>query len=459
MYFVAKLARNIGVTMKLKCFLGLVFFCNLSLATNDTELYSRSADEYNVAFRALLRTKWKSIEQISVLSASQKKEFEEYTLRPTVKYIFGPLTNRSLGGEQKGSQLTILWSEAAMDHGVVAVPYNYSGQWLVNKKAVANGDIAVPIPFDLDGLITPRWKNCTDSAPEHQDYSWYWYFWDPSRYGCDHQEGVQYQVITPQLVKKTEQTVVSYPEYKAMIQGNTIRMTFAFGYVEDNYSPDPFTDRDMGMDQFRSFLAMVRKDTGIYNPRQSEILEREYLGSSNDSRKIGMRFQFEKRGVLFDIKVVAAASIDQMEIFTKSFSHDHDAFFGWFGHSRVGNGFDADKFARLTRQSPSFYTLTPNYQMIYWAGCNSYSYYTKPFFDFKANLIPQDVKGTKSLDIISNGLPSYFSLNAANAEVLLDVVVNFDRNATYQEIVNRIERQSNASGIYVLANVLGDEDN
>ena len=51
------------------------------------------------------------------------------------------------------------------------------------------------------------------------------------------------------------------------------------------------------------------------------------------------------------INVVAAAGIDQMELFARSFAHDHDGFFGWFGHSRVGSGFDAERFWQVHRST------------------------------------------------------------------------------------------------------------
>lgn len=229
------------------------------------------------------------------------------------------------------------------------------------------------------------------------------YYWDPARNGCDHKLGTHFQIVKPQLKSKTPQTSVSYPEYNKMIRNKKVTLTFGFGYVDDPADPLPFSDADYGMTEFRSFLGMVRNDLRLYHFRETEILESEYLGGCRPERRIGSRFEFEKQGLNFEVKVVASGSV----------------------HAK-----------NFLRTAPSDR-----------AGCNSYSYYTKPFFDFKANLIPQDVSGTKGLDIISNVLPSYFSLNADNAAVLL------------KAIVNRIEQQSNASGISVLVNVLGDEDN
>lgn len=444
--------------MRLFVFIPLLLFSLAASAALNTELYSKSAEEYKVSYEAVVKTEFKTLDQVKNFSKYQKQEFEEYVIKPTTKFVFGPLTHRSLGGEQKGYSYNVNWEKAYIDTGFVYIPYQYNGLWLVNKT-VSGKSFQLPLPLHYKSVRTQQWKNCTDSIPEHQDIESYWYYWDPTRPGCDNKLTQHYQIIDIQLLEKTQQTKASYPEYEKMKRNNTVKLSFGFGYVEDETNPQPFSDTDYGMQQMRSFVTMARNRLRVYNFKETDILEKEYLGSQVDNRKIGTLFSFTKNGIAYEVKIIAAGSIDQMELFAKSFSHDHDAFFGWFGHSRVGNGFDAYKFASLMRQDKQFYSLTPDYQLVYWAGCNSYSYYTKPFFDFKSNLLSGDVKGTKSLDIISNGLPSYFSLNAANADVLLAAITDLEKRMSYQEIIDRIERQSNQTGIYVLANVLGDEDN
>ena len=108
----------------------------------------------------------------------------------------------------------------------------------------------------------------------------------------------------------------------------------------------------------------------------------------------------------------------------------------------------------------NYYSVSPNYQMVYWGGCNSYSYYTLPFFDFKAHIANGlDPYGTKGLDIIANGLPSYFNLNADNGAIVLKHLLNWNNRPSYQTIVNELEARANANGVDVLVAVLGDEDN
>lgn len=95
---------------------------------------------------------------------------------------------------------------------------------------------------------------------------------------------------------------------------------------------------------------------------------------------MGHRFVGTKSGVSIKIDIVAAADVDQMEIFSRSFARSHDSFFGWFGHSRLGWGFDSDNLVYNLKIHPQIYSISRQYQLVYWAGCNNYSYYTLPFF-------------------------------------------------------------------------------
>jgi hypothetical protein len=430
----------------------------LAQTNSDQEFYAKAGDEYIVEFRAEVRGDFNSVEQIKELSQARRIEFIETTLKPTIKFLFGPMTHRQWGGEQKGYSVDVEWDNAELRNGAVFIPYSYRGQWLINKNVAQKKIFDLPLPYNLNSLRTPEWLQCTDSDPEHATWSFFWYFWDPSRSGCDHKEYKHYQTIKPVIVEKTTQTIASYPEYENMLSDGVITMTFGLGYVEDPADPKPFEDADYGMYEFRRLISWVKSYAG---PQAVElpILQSEYPGYTKVPNRIGTRFQFERNGVNFDIKIVSSGRVDQMELFAKSFAADHDDYFGWFGHSRVGSGFDAGQFNMMLRTRPNVYSISRNYQMIYWAGCNSYSYYTKPFFDFKVDLKENDPQGTKKLDIISNALPSFFSLNARNAMVLVRALTNPLAPMSYQRIIDEIETQSNMMGIDVLVNVLGDEDN
>lgn len=419
--------------------------------------HSAEGRERVVTFDGRFRSGLTNLEAVAAMDESQKLAFRRDQIEPVLKFLFGPLTRRNMASPQRGMEVKVAWERAALMNGRVELPYEYRGLWIVDKDLPAA--FPLPVPLAREGLKSPRWKSCTDSDPEHQTDWFYWYFWDPARYGCDHKEGVQYQVVSVRLGEETQNQSDTYPEYKRLVRDGRMQLTFAFGYVKDPSDPQPETDFDSGILEYRDFVARVRKDFGA-SFRETKILQKEYRGARDPAKVIGRRFEGSLRGMRITLNVVAAAGVDQMELFAKSFAHDHDGFFGWFGHSRVGSGFDAEQFWQMKLRNPEYYSVSTDYQIVYWGGCNSYSYYTLPFFEFKeqaANGL--DPGGTKGLDIIANGLPSYFHFNADNAEIALRHLLAWEARASYQTIIGELEARAQREGVDVLVAVLGDEDN
>lgn len=422
---------------------------------NSNQFYSKSGQEFKVQFQALHQSSATSLDQLT-------SELVNYEIKQTIRFLAGPLTVRNIAGIQRNESILPALDKAYVKNNHVLVPYTYSGVWLIQHEAIAAGYLKIPVPYSVNDLKSTNWQKCTDtSSEEHSTWSFFWYFWDPSRPGCDHKEGTQYQEVNIVLGAETKSTTKSYPEYKNLIHIKngvpTLAMTFAFGYVEDANEPNPYKDSDPGMSEFRRFHGVVQKKMAALGFKEKDILQSDMTVGAT---KIGTTFFGLKDGVQVEVSVVAAAGVDQMDIFATSYAKNHDGFFAWFGHSRVGSGFDAEQFKDRLRYSPDKFSVTSDYQLIYWSGCNSYAYYTLPFFKLKADLNPAaDPNGTKNLDIISDGLPTYFSFNSFNAQVLLKALLSWQNPTSYQSIVNDLENYASGSGSTVLVNVLGDEDN
>ncbi len=422
--------------------------------------FSDLANEYQLSFDFVFRTEFKDISSIQRMSESAKQEYKQTYILSTLQYIYGPVTRLGIGNPQRGWNVIVDWQHPQLIQGRVYLPYHYSATWIIRKTDAKPSSLRVPVPYTAGDLMTPQWLKCTDSDPDHQTLSMYWYFWDPRRPGCDQKEGREFSYVQMHLVSQTKSTIETYPEYSRMIRNvngkKQISFTFAFGYALDTEKFWPDEDRDPGMLQYQDFIRYIRAVIGR-GYQETPILEKEYPSAFDPEKVMGHRFKIQKSGVEVVINVIAAGDIDQMIIFAQSFAHDHDGFFGWFGHSRVGSGFDADWMAYRLRTRPDYYSIRSDYQLVYWAGCNSYSYYTTPFFLLKST--PQDPNGTKGLDIISNGMPSLFILNSPNAKIVFNALWNFDRPTSYQTLVTRIEDEAASYGTQVLVNVLGDEDN
>lgn len=444
----------------------LLLFLGLSACTSDLtpsridflegqrKLYSLTGQERRVQFKALYRSTAKVREELN------SRELI-YKIQDTTQFLFGPLTYRDLGGVQKGEKINLHLDEAFVENQRVMIPYTYEATWMIHRSVGGQNSLRLPLPYSVPDLKTAQWQNCTDPGEDHNTWSFFWYFWEPQRQGCDHRLNVHYQEIEVLLQDETPQTKTSYPEYVRMIRHKngvpTLSMTFAFGYVEDLSKPNPFKDSDFGMRQFQRFYRDTKDQLLAQGFAERPILQQEI---TQGTTAIGAQFTGYKQGVRLEISVVAAAGVDQMDLFAHSYARNHEAFFGWFGHSRVGSGFDARIFEYKLHSDPQRFSLTKDYQLVYWAGCNSYSYYTLPFFALKSELDPEsDPQGTRNLDLISNTLPSLFAFNAANAQVLREALIHWDQPTSYQSILQDIENTAASWEKDVIVNVLGDEDN
>ncbi len=432
---------------------------------NISKFYSTTGTETEVEFTAVFKTTDYSLEAIQTMNDDDRKRFKTDYIKPTIKYLFGPLTNAELGGMRTEMNVVVAWDQAFQEKKQVVIPYKYNGIWIVSNKLMKNTKtVTLPLPYNAAQLYTKNWLSCTDSDPEHQTRSFFWYFWDPKRTDCDHVLDQDYQMIDLKFVSNTENTIETYPEYKKLIQSrgikNNFQMTYAFGYVSDVADANPDIDNDYGMQEYRKFIKFMDRENAELKFVKSAIYQKEYLNPRYPNKQIGYRYSGVLNKVQIEIKVVTSANIDQMELFAQSYAHDHDGYFSWFGHSRVGSGFDAEQFDSMLKYNPEYYSLSSQYQLVYWAGCNSYSYYTQPFFKQKSKLDAiNDPSGSKNLDIIANGLPSLFSFNADNAIIMHKALMNWENPTSYQKIVSTLEKRAARSYTLVLVNILGEEDN
>lgn len=428
--------------------------------------HSFAGVESQVSFEAVYLTKKSQAEKLLRIENIETRNGTFFKLtRGVLPFLMGPAIHRGVGGPKRNETITANWDSVKITGDNAYITYKYEGTWLLNKKVAKKESFELPIPLNQDVVFTKNWKACGDSEPEHQTTSFFWYFWDPKRIGCEHKVDVEFQLVHIKLGLKTTNEVETYPEYERLVRvingKKTITMTFAFGYVEEAADPNPVTDEDTGVQQYRLFLSYVKGELPGFVERP--IKKDEYASDdesfAGSQSIIGHEFSGLIGDVNYKIKVVVNAGIDQMTLFAKSFAQDHDGFFAWFGHSRVGSGFDAAQFQSILKNNHELFSITNQYQIVYWGGCNSYTYYTLPFFKFKSDLNPiEDPNGTRNLDIISNGMPSYFNLNSSNAGVVLRALLKWPKEkVTYQAMIKEIEKQS--WGDIILTNVLGDEDN
>lgn len=421
---------------------------------NEAGFYAREGREAKVVFYGVFISPFKTVEEFQSDLKGNTVSLELWTIPRAMRFLIGPLSYRKIGMVRDFTIQVDPHSAYMTRSGTVGVHYKYEGTWLLNNS-INQGSFQLPVPFNLDLLKTEKWLLCTDQSPQHQNDAFYFYYWDPSRKNCDQKERAHYKMATV-VYQDIDNQKKSYPEYDKLInsgnQKNNLQMTFAFGYMAARENADPYTDNDGNMNNFRTFLGKVRELAKTLSLEETPIFQSEYLNPLRPEVQIGSRFVGSKNGVRLEIKVVADADVEAMDLFAKSYAHDHDAFFGWFGHSRVGSQTDINNFRFKLDSDPEFYQISRQYQIIYWGGCTSYAYYVKGLAEMKEN-------GTKGLDLVTTGFSSLFTPFPDNAKIWMDVLTNWEKPTSYQKIVSDLEQTSTKLNRALIVNVIGDEDN
>jgi hypothetical protein len=121
------------------------------------------------------------------------------------------------------------------------------------------------------------------------------------------------------------------------------------------------------------------------------------------------------------------------------------------GHSGLGGHLDLAGIESM--RGFRFAPAKNRYQVYFFNSCSSYTYYNDMYFSRKRT--QKDEDGTKNLDIMTNGLATYFStIQDANGALIkaIDTWASSGKWTSYQELAKQIDSDN-------LFGVNGDEDN
>jgi hypothetical protein len=112
------------------------------------------------------------------------------------------------------------------------------------------------------------------------------------------------------------------------------------------------------------------------------------------------------------------------------------------GHSGLGGNLDLESLPKINFNKKK-------YQIYFFNGCSSYPYFNGAFFAAKG--------GTKYLDVVTSGLPTFADTAGPNVMAFLDNFIK-GKSLSYQTILRGLEVSNEDYGTY-LTGVNGDEDN
>ena len=431
-------------------------FClAFATAVSDPDpFYGKQASEAVLSFDYTVRFRSKN----SPTEKKMKQEIEDQVL-----HLFGPMgVSEHPAVPKTDHQLTrIQLVENNRASHTREVSYHYEGHILI--KNGADGDYSIFLPIDPDkiysaGIVKVKGRKtypCT--SDEYQTKGDFWYFWNPLQKGCPLEQGVDYDKVTAHL-KLLPPTRATYPRYPELIdkkdkKTGIIRFDILIGMDDENNGRDPFQTEDFAGDTFQASHFRLL-EMGFTVRRWSD---EEILGVTRKPKgELPYVEEFEKQTRLAKIVVRLFFGPSDIQEDSRAFHHfyrdalENASVLIYDGHSGLGDFLDLPAIEKAERFKIQ---LKQGYQIYFFNSCSSYPYYNEMYFSRKAR--GDDPKGTKKLNIITNGLSTGF-IASEDSDLMLVRAVDDWANArnvwTYQRIIDEIDSDN-------LAAVNGDEDN
>jgi len=305
------------------------------------------------------------------------------------------------------------------------IRYKATGEILVHKK-VANvllrsGGVEIPLPANLDEFYD---ETCTDAHYNSVDD--FWYFHDVYRRGCEYLSRPPYAAPTFfKIVGKAKQPKDLAVRLDLLRgsngNGKTFRMDVIHGFDESGWDPE-----DNGRREFARFHDYLT-ESGFSKESESRHFNRPLWVFKKTMELAGQSVDVEIHSLL-----VNSSADSRTVTFAKFFREaveEADVIF-YAGHSGLGGNLDIQL---LEDKVGGFKFDKRKRQIFYFDSCASYSYYLDHF---------RKEKTEKSIDVISNGLSSYFETGSATLQTFVEEILDPKvEDKTWSEVLSAVEAQ------------------
>jgi hypothetical protein len=259
----------------------------------------------------------------------------------------------------------------------------------------------------------------------------FWHDWNPLAQGCT-TDAADVTKTTARVTKDKTVTTGKYPEYDQAWADGELDAVAIFG------ESDAGAAGDEGVAQFESFLAKAKDalpgSTLTENAKSDSIVRNVTIKASVAGKPV--KVDIVLIGTLYEAGPDFDAWYDPL-------SQKADMVI-YNGHSELSKNTNA-----LARKGK---VDAKKYQIFFFDSCDTYAYLDTSLSDRRASANPDDPKGTKYLDVVTNVLPSYFVNYAASSLSLFTALVHKDQPKTYNEILSEMPSDQ-------VVVITGEEDN
>lgn len=374
-----------------------------------------------------------------------------------LQHMFGAMEANIVKAVPRGSHTVTINSITKQDIKKYLVSYSYEGTVVLHNSA---GPVySFNLPNDPKAIYTAAMVGehnpCTDE--HYQSEGDFWYFWNPKNSGCNLKEGLDYTNVKGKI-KRIANTTSTYPEYERLIDSKgVVKITLLMGMDDPTLSNNPNRSSDINAGNFRDIKASLLRD-GYTNKLATDAELKAVLPKKIAKPYVeNFKKEITNNGVTRTIWLqifFGPSGIDEESAAFHYFFKDaleNSAIMMYDGHSGLGGHLDLESI----EYNQDFVIRPPQnkYQIYFFNSCSSYSYYNTMFFARKAT--EADPRGTKNLDILTNGLATYFYVMHDTNWAVVKAVEHYlsgKQKISYQLLARQIDSGN-------LFGVNGDEDN
>lgn len=372
------------------------------------------------------------------VSASGARSYIDEQLLFTVGHLNG---NNSVGRLDK---VTLSNVRTMAENGGTLVTYTVKLPVSWGSKTSLPTKYSFTLPRDasysgVEAFNTKYGKTCIDVGAHDVDAGSIWYYYRPRASGCTLADADVVKVEATCAVSP-ENTTGKYPEYHKVWEDGVLNVVAIFGKYEDGAT----TSSDAGIAAFAAFVRAMRTELGSLGLVTIPATLPTTVGVNTPDITFEAQLTPTRKirvvALLVDNVRTAGAAFDARysELSTRA------DLIAYNGHAGLGAN------VRALSQKGRF--VAGQYAIFFMNGCDTYAYVDGSLAQSRARLNSDDPTGTKYMEIITNGMPAFFSQMSGASMSLIRGLRNPDAPLTYEQMFKNIDRQQ-------VVLVTGEEDN
>ncbi len=312
----------------------------------------------------------------------------------------------------------------------------------IRKTSPLPASYTLTLPLHADGAGQDAFfqkysHSCVDPFAHDNEVGIQWYYFRPRASGCTLADADVVRAKA-KVSKSPEITKGKYPEYNRVWSDGALKVVVIYGKVEDGAT----TEDDRGIWSYNHFIETMRAELPSVTTTPANLPAKPGIASPEvtiDAKLPGGKTVSITSFLVDNVREGGPA----FEKRYNDLSTDADVIV-YNGHAGLGQ--NVRKLVSMGKFKKG------KYQLFYMNGCDTFAYVDGSLAQARAALNPDDPKGTKYMEILTNSMPPNWDSLPGNTIALVRGLKSYDKPLTYEALLATFDQ----SGIVT---VTGEEDN